>query len=272
MSACISSIFEHYGDYLQRKEFEIIVVDNGSSDTTVSDLLEKFKDTISIIKNSTNSGFAKACNKGAKKALGKYLFFLNSDTNVEDRGIIEMVTYLESNNRVGILGAQMQDKNKHFEKSAGNFFTLFQTLLMLFSLERLGFVRSAPRKIQQVDWVSGGAMMVKKNLFEKLGGFDEHFFMYLEDMEFCFRAKKQGVKTFFFPDVTIIHVKHASGSRTFAIVNIYQGLLYFYRKQKPFWQYKCIKFVLQVKAHMLSVSGRFFGNKYLLETYKSILK
>lgn len=98
-------------------------------------------------------------------------------------------------------------------------------------------------------------MMVRAEIFKKLNGFDEKFFMYVEDMEFCFRAKNEGLPVYFYPDLCIIHASHASSNKAFAIVHIYEGLLYFYKKHMPSWQYDIAESLLREKANILSNLG-----------------
>ena len=114
-------------------------------------------------------------------------------------------------------------------------------------------------------------MMIRKGLFEKLGGFDEHFFMYMEDMELCFRAKKRGFATYFFPKTVVVHNELGSGNRTFAVLSIYKGLLYFYKKHKTFIQYILVKLLLKAKAAFAFVVGLCTQNTYLIATYRKAL-
>ena len=142
---------------------------------------------------------------------------------------------------------------------------------MLIGLERLGMLRSSPKKIQKVDWVSGGCMMIKKSLFEKLRGFDEHFFMYIEDMELCFRAKKLGLPTYFYPNIKLVHKALGSSNRSFAIINIYKGILYFYSKHKTYLEYLAAKTMLIVKAKILILVGTLTLNQALKDRYKKAI-
>ncbi|MDE2026326.1 MAG: glycosyltransferase family 2 protein, partial [Patescibacteria group bacterium] len=136
---------------------------------------------------------------------------------------------------------------------------------------RFGFMKHSPQKISKVDWVTGGCMMVSKKIFEKIGGFDKNIFMYMEDMELCFRAKKEGFATYFFPATQVLHSSQGSSNRTFAIVHIYQGILYFYRKYMPQWEVFLVQCLLRLKASLLVSIGRLTGNSYLRITYEKAL-
>ena len=270
---CLKSIISQYKKELEDNKIEIIVVDNNSSDntsTTLLDLKKTFSGLI-VIQNKDNLGFAKACNLGAKSSNGKYLLFLNSDTEVEDKGFLSMIKYLKESPKVGILGGKLMNLDGSTQPSAGKFYNLFYLFLMLLGLERLGALRFSPNKIQQVDWVSGACMMVQSDIFKKLTGFDEKIFMYMEDMELCFRAKKVGIFTYFFPNIRLKHESQGSSNRTFAIINIYKGILYFYSKHKNIVEYIIAKALIIGKAEILILIGFLTMNSELRNRYKKAL-
>jgi len=267
---CVDSIINNYKNELEKKEIEIIVVDNASSDKSVQSL--KNKKYINLIESRENLGFSKGCNLAAKKANGDFLLFLNSDTQVLDKGFLEMAKFLGENNKIGIMGAKFLNPDGTNQKSAGNFYNLINIVFVLLGLERLGFVRKSPKTISKIDWVSGGCMMIKRKFFESLYGFDEKLFMYMEDMEICFRAKKIGFLTYYYSDVKIIHSEHKSSNRTFAVNHIYEGVLYFYKKNKNYFEYLFVKILLIIKAVVAIILGILINNNYLKNTYKSAIK
>ena len=272
-SSCVNSVFNSYEKELKRGDFEILVVDNASTDDTIP-FIGKLKNEIPnlrLIENKENYGFSKGNNIGAKEAKGNYVLFLNSDTEVKDKGFLRMLEFMESHGNVGILGGKLKNLDNSVQKSAGKFYTLFNLFLMLVGAERLGLLRSSPSKVRKVDWVSGACMMVRKSTFEKLGGFEEKLFMYMEDMELCFRAKKQGFLTYFYPDVELLHKERGSSNRAFAIIHIYEGILYFYKKYRPSWQYTFARRMLRFKALLLVKLGKIMNNKYLEDTYSKAL-
>lgn len=271
--ACIQSLFTYYKKQIEDGEFEIIIVDNASSDGTVSIIQKQpWFSHITLVQNKENVGFSKGCNRGAQQAKGKYLLFLNSDTQMLDNGLLGMLDYLEKHETVGILGGRLQNTDGSYQASAGVFYTLPRVLLLLIGAERLGKLRYSPEKISPVDWVSGAMLMTDKTLFEKLDGFDEQLFMYMEDMELCFRIKKGGKTVVFYPECVVKHISHGSSNRGFAIVQIYKGLLYFYKKHTNLLEYSIVKGLLVVKAIILIVLGVIFGNKSLRETYTKALQ
>ena len=115
-------------------------------------------------------------------------------------------------------------------------------------------------------------MMVRSDVFRNLGGFDENYFMYVEDMDLCLRAKKENYKTYFSPSAIILHKGQGSSSRSFAIKNIYKGLIYFNKKHGNNLSLLLIKSLLVFKASVLVLLGKIINNKYLVLSYKEALK
>ena len=270
---CVESVAKQYKKELEEKKFEIIVVDNASSDGSQSAILN-IKNKISnikLIEGKDNLGFGKGCNLGAEASEGKYMLFLNSDTQVENDGFVQMVSFLEHNPKVSILGGKLENNDGSIQRSCGKFYNLFNLFVVLLGLERLGLLRSSPDKIQKVDWVSGACMMVRGNVFKKLAGFDEKLFMYMEDMEICYRAKKLGFSTYFYPDLNLRHKSWGSSSRTFAIINIYKGILHFYAKHRSSFEYMIAKTLLITKAEILILIGFLTFNKNLIERYRKAI-
>lgn len=272
--ACLASLYKQYKKALTEGEMEVIVVDNASGengDTSLKVLKEAVKKEkyphISIVANKEN-GFSNGCNFGAKEAKGKYILFLNNDTQVMDNGLLDMVAFLEGHPTIGVLGGRLLNEDSSPQPSAGKFYTLPNTFLMLIGAERFGFLITSPTSIQQTDWVSGGSLMIRRELFQKIEGFDANIFMYMEDMDICYRVHKAGFVTFFYPHVTIMHKGQGSSNRKFAIVHIYEGLIYFYKKYTPQWQQNMLQLLLLAKANILVFIGKIIHNEYLIQTYE----
>ena len=267
---CLESIIKQYEKELKNGEIEIVVVDNASSDGSVR-AIQNYNSKFKIIENNENVGFAKGCNIGERIAKGEYILFFNSDTQVLDKGFLDMVQFLEKNPSFGILGGKLLNNNGSSQVSAGKFYNLFNLSLMLMGMERFGFLKNSPDKIAQADWVSGGCMMIRKAVFNSLKGFDENFFMYIEDMEFCYRAKKNKILTGFYPYARVKHKGQGSSSREFAIVNIYKGILYFYAKHKTPMERQIAKLLLTVKAKLAIFMGSIANNASVISTYRKAL-
>jgi GT2 family glycosyltransferase len=207
---------------LDLTSYEIIVVDNASSDDSVEMVKKDFTD-VKLIENDENAGFAKGCNLGAKHAKGEYTLFLNSDTQLKENHLDEMATFLEMHEKVAVIGGKFHNTDGSIQRSFGKFYTLPSVFLMLTTGDKGELLRNTSNTLQYVDWVSGGFMLVRRSVFDSLGGFDEHFFMYIEDMELCYRVKKLGYQVAYYPKTVIEHVGHGSSNRTFAIVSSWEG-------------------------------------------------
>ena len=271
--ACLNSIVLQYKQELKEKELEIIIVDNNSHDNSVASIKKAFSDSgyLTLVESKENVGFGKGCNLGAKAAKGEYILFLNSDTEVLDRGFLSMIDFLEKNKNIGILGGRLLNPDDNLQPSGGNFYNLWNLFLMLIGGERLGFVKKSAKKEERVDWVSGACMMINKILLNKLRGFDEYFFMYIEDMELCFRVRKMGLLTYFYPHIELKHRSLGSSNRTFAIINIYKGILHFYSKHKTYLEYLIAKTLLIAKAEILILVGFLTFNSELRDRYKKAI-
>lgn len=270
----MDSLHETYKKDFENKEYEYILVDNFSEDDSVKILSSEIKkySGFHLFENPSNNGFGAGNNYGAKHAKGEYILFLNNDTQIKGNGISKMVEYLNSHPNVGIVGGELKNLDGSSQSSVGTFFTLFPTILLLLGMQRLGVTDQNPKKVQEVDWVKGALLMIRKELFEKVDGFDEKIFMYTEDMELCYRVKKLGFPIVFIPTDGILHHDQGSSNRTFAILNIYKNIPYFYKKHMPKWQLSVVKKLLISKATILVIVGKIINNTYLTSTYEQAIK
>jgi len=207
-------------------EIEIIIVDNASTDDSVSAIRKNFKD-LTIVENQQNLGFSGGNNVGVKKTLkdkAEWFLILNPDTTVDDRLILELVKVANSDSLVGIIGPKIYfakglefHKNRYKEGELGKVIWYAGGKIdwnnVLASHRGVDEVdKGHYQEIVETDFVSGAAMFVKSQVFEKIGFFDERYFLYLEDLEFCQRAKKAGFKVVFAPKAIVWH-KNASSTK-----------------------------------------------------------
>jgi len=272
---CLNSIINSLKD--SSLKYEIIVVDNGSKDDSVpaiKKLKSKIKNqnvNISIIENKTNIGFGKANNKAAKNANSDYLLFLNSDIIVLNSAIEKLYNFYKQNEKTfNFLGGKLLNKDKTPQPSCGPMYNLPIIFAHLFLRgDYWGLTRYSPNKLKEVDWISGACFLTKKKYFEKLGGFDEKIFMYMEEIDLFYRAKKQGLKIFFYPEAQFIHLGSASsGGRTYPIIQVYRGLIYFYKKHHSQLSIFLLKIMLKLKALVAINIGKITKNNYLTKTYE----
>lgn len=190
---CLKSLSKQ--DYPD-KNIEIVVVDNNSSDQTPKKIRRCYKKT-KVLVQKKNLGFAKAVNIGIKHASGEYTLITNSDVTFNKKYLKSMVEVVQSDNKIGIVGGLV---------FRGNTKTLGFDGLKINPY--LGFHQYDLTKLDQVrecDFVSGNGMFIKKSVFKKIGYFDEGFFMYYEDVDFCLRAKKAVFRIIFNPSAISHH-------------------------------------------------------------------
>ena len=266
----IQSLNKKYSEQLKRKEIEIIIADNESLDGTLNKA-QKYKDDVKIISNGGNFGYAKGNNLAFKKANGEYILFLNPDAKLYHGDLLEVLNLFDDE-KVGVVGGRIISLDGKKELSCGKFYNPFNTLMLALGLENVIGLRFSPEREKKVDFVSGGFMFVRRKVFESINGFDENYFMYIEDSDLCYQVRKRGFVVKFSPKATIQHVGQGSSNRTFAIVNIYKGLLYFNKKNLGSVARLIVKIILSIKAILLVLVGKIMNNKYLETTYNEALK
>lgn len=208
---CVKSIIANTGNI----SFEIIVVDNGSEDRSV-EALEMLKfNNLRIISNNKNLGFAKANNMGIKIAKGEYILLLNSDTEVK-KGVIEkMVEFGKSRDDVGVVGAKLLNRDGSLQESVFNLPTLGRTIRQYWFGQKGLLDKLSPKGKQpvEVEAVVGAALLITPQAKEKVGGLSERYFMYFEDLDYCRRVRRVGLKVFYLPGAEVFHYHGASGRK-----------------------------------------------------------
>ncbi len=195
----------------------VIIVDNNSSDDSLAQV-ESIMDlpfNLQVIRNSENTGFAMACNQGAALASSKYLLFLNPDTLLFDNSLIVPLSYLQQyeNADVGIVGVQLLDEMGHVSRSCYRFPDLGHFVAQATGLNKIPGLKHLGLHMQEwdhlvsreVDQVIGAFFLVRRALFKSLNGFDERFFVYFEEVDFSFRAREKGWKSFYCTEAKAFH-------------------------------------------------------------------
>jgi GT2 family glycosyltransferase len=190
---------------------ETIVVDNGSSDDTLAMLAENFPSVL-IVGNRENRGFAAAVNLGYRRSTGDFILLLNSDTRLIPGETVKMLAYMEAERALGIVGPQLVYEDMRPQRSFALTPSLALEIFPRSLLERLlpGRFRTKGRGLSTpfgVESLIGAALLVRTAVFEALDGFDERFFFYLEETDFCMRAGREGYRVEFFPGARLIHLQ-----------------------------------------------------------------
>jgi len=273
---CIESISRSLTN--TKIKYEIVLVDNDSHDgsaQTLQKIAQNKAHRLLYFQTGSNLGFGRGNNFGVKKANGKYILLLNTDTIILNRAIEKLYDfYIKNEKKVHFLGSKLLNYDLTPQSSAGRFFTLpvvFATLLL--KGDYWGLTRSSPDKFCQVDWISGACIMTTKKHYQRLKGFDKNIFMYMEEVDLLYRAKKLELNTFFYPDSQIIHLGSASSNgKTFPILQVYKGFLFFYKKHYTVFHIFALRLILKFKALIAYFIGKIKGDQYLIRTYEQAFK
>lgn len=203
---------------------EIIIIDNASDDGSTEIVKEKFP-SVKFISNKINIGFGKANNQGLEIAQGKYILFINPDCIVSEDTLDKMIRFFEGHPECGLAGCKILNSDGSLQLACRRSFpgpwTSFTKVTGLSNLfpkskifARYNLTYLDENKTYEVDAVSGSFMMIRREIYEKIGGFDEQFFMYGEDLDLCYRVQQAGYKVFYVHDTQIIHYKGESTKRS----------------------------------------------------------
>ena len=217
---CLNSIQKSNGSVT----WEIIVVDNNSTEGNLDELKARFPD-VYFIELDENVGFGKANNIGVEKSSGDYILILNPDTVLEENTLQVMYDYMESNKDAGIAGCKVLNSDGSFQLACRRGFpTPWVSFTKLFGLQKLFpkvkiFARynqtyKSINETYEIDSVIGAFMFIRRSVWDEVGGFDEAFFMYGEDIDLCYRVKKKGHKVMYVHTTSIIHYKGISTKRS----------------------------------------------------------
>ncbi len=216
----LENLLASLGKALTGIDSEIIVVDNFSDDDSV-EFLKKSHPEVMLIENRMNVGFGRANNQAVKASSGEYLLLINPDSVVEENTIGEMIKFLDLHPDAGAAGCKILNADGSLQKACRRSFpTPWVAVSKIFGLSAL-FPKSRlfgrynltyldPGEVHEVDAISGSFMFMRKNVFGQVGGFDEDYFMYGEDIDLCFKIKEAGYKVYYTPATSIIHFKGES--------------------------------------------------------------
>lgn len=255
---CIQSITTHVS-----MPHEIVIVDNASTDQSVSHIQAKHPGVV-LITNSENLGFAKGNNLGAQHARGKYILLLNNDT-ILCSDIKPGIEILDSHASIGIVGAKMHGRNMEYRHSARHFPAPHRLFKFSTRLNKKGAFKSGDfdndaAAYHFVDYIEGSFLLTTRHIWNILNGLDENLFMYGEDLEFCYRAKKKGYATVFLPTIKYIHYGGFNPGREYLVI---AGIKYFYKKWSSPQKYAlaCSILYIRLLLRLLFYSVYFLFSK-----------
>lgn len=225
---CLRSL----GAQMPRREDQIIVVDNATFDGCAEMLELEFPEVV-FVQSSTNLGFGKASNLAAVRSTGRYLLFLNPDTEVVGSALATMVSFADQRPDVGIVGPKLLNTDLTVQMESVRAFPSLTNQLLDSHYLKSRFPRLAIWGMQPlfdastspapVDVVSGACLMVRRNVFERVGGFSRQYFMYSEDVDLCHKAKVAGWATYYVGRAEVIH--HGGKSSTLSPVSQFSAVL-----------------------------------------------
>jgi GT2 family glycosyltransferase len=232
--SCVESTVKHI-------RYETIVIDNNSSDGSQEMVQTQFPN-VKLIANTDNVGFAKANNQGIAISGGRYVLLLNSDAFVKDNTLDHMVTFMDEHPEAGMAGCKLLYEDGSLQASCATFPTLATEFYIAAGLDKL-FPKSKIfgkylmtdwdyNTVREVDVIMGAFMMVRKPVIDQIGVMDESFFMYSEEVDWCYRCQKAGWKILFTPEVETVHIWGGSSRviKTESLIRLYRARVQFFRK------------------------------------------
>ena len=237
LRGCLRSVFEQ----TRGLEFEVIVVDNASQDGTPDMVASKFPQA-ALVRRSSNAGFARAVNEGIEAARGAAHFILNPDSKLIGNVLPPMVTYLQEHDDVGILAPKLLDDDGTLQLSCRAFpgfstalFNRYSLLTRLFSKNPLStrylMTDFDHNTIADVDWASAACWLLPRSTYDRVGPLDDGYFWSIEDVDYCQRTHRAGLRVVYFPEVAIRHQIGGSSATlaSRAIRARHQGMWRYYR-------------------------------------------
>ena len=237
---CLSSII----NFVQDLDYEVIVIDNKSPDSSWKNLKIEFP-TFQFMSSEVNHGFAIANNKAVKNARGEYILLLNPDTELEGFYMKEIVEFADQHKDLGCLGIRMHDATGKFlpesKRSVPDMFNSFEKLFTNFKKKKSkSYYRNDIKEfeIAEVEVITGAFLLIKRDLYEQIGGLDEKYFMYGEDIDICFTLLRKKYKNWYYGKSSILHHKGESTIRDAKYLERFYGAMQifidkYYKNQKP---------------------------------------
>ncbi|HKB88346.1 MAG TPA: glycosyltransferase family 2 protein [Patescibacteria group bacterium] len=285
---CLSAMKKAVAKVKSKADVEVIVVENDSEDGT-AEMIAKKHPWVKLKPSGSDLGYGKGNNFGYKKANPKYdyLLLLNNDAYVNEDTLVKSLEYMEKNTNCDVLGCQLRFLDGRFQPSAGFLPNPTSVWSWIWGLDLVPGVnklfkpfhptdKDFFKKDREVGWTMGAFLFMKMEVFKKSGGFDENFFMYMEEVEWCRRVNMAGYKIWYTPGFWITHVDKASAmGKPEELAKIFRreilGFVYYLRKNyanQEYWFMPSIKAGIILRYLTFSI----LGNKMRQDAYSQTLK
>jgi GT2 family glycosyltransferase/lipopolysaccharide/colanic/teichoic acid biosynthesis glycosyltransferase len=261
-------------------DYETIVIDNASSDGTPAMVAETFGH-VRIVANEENTGYSRGVNQGIRLSSGENILIINPDIEVQEDSIDKLIEFMGKTPDAGIAGSKLIYPDGRLQYSCRTFYTLAVLLLRRTFLGRL-FPRAAALRShlmmdydhaesRKVDWIIGACMMVRRAALEKVGSMDERFFLYFEDIDWCYRMKNHGWSVYYVPESVMIHAYERSSARTVLakpfLIHMISLLRYYEKWNRIFYFFRrhrgALKSIAFVASDLAAINASFLAAYFL---------
>ncbi|MFO0938531.1 MAG: glycosyltransferase family 2 protein [Gemmataceae bacterium] len=260
---------------MKTRSGRIVIVDNGSKHHPIEGRLRKLRG-VDIVPNEENLGFATAVNRGVSTCETDWTLFLNPDVTVPDEFLDDVLNsaekLLRSQPNAGIVGFKLQNRDGSTQPSCGPLPTLANTITGVFAPRWKRKCKPLPDVYAAVPWATGGCLLVRRDCFRALGGFDQRFFLYYEDVDLCKRALEAGYGVWYSPDVAAIHHWPLHSRPVPAPLRLItrHALLHFARQNWPRWQAWILGRIVRLEAKVRSMWADRAGNHVAASFYRQL--
>jgi N-acetylglucosaminyl-diphospho-decaprenol L-rhamnosyltransferase len=256
-SSCIYQCLDSIEKIVSNCPYEVIIVDNCSTDNSIKIIKDNFP-LVTLICSETNVGFSKANNLALNYSQGNHLLFLNTDTILTENTPKILSDYLEQERDIGIISSRITFQDGSYQLSGGRLPNLIVEFIdkIKYGVDRKWhhiFSKLYNQKysvVQEMGWLTGACLMIRRDVFEQLSGFDESFFMYFEDKDICKRASEAGWKIVYYPGTSLIHLLGGSSQDVKKSINTYyrDSQLYYYQKHLGKFQSAILKLYFRLSG------------------------
>lgn len=282
LKQALSAVF---ASSLNKRNYQVFVVDNASSDGS-PEMVKKDFPQVKLIKSKDNLGFAKGNNLAIAKSDSDYIMLLNSDTKVKSNALSSLIEFMDSHPKAGVASAQILYPSGEIQQSGGFLPRLSNVFAWMFLIDDLPIVKnifwsyqitsqSFYKKTRQLGWVTGAAMIIRRQAVSDIGLLDDKIFMYGEDVDYGIRAKKKGWQVWSVAKAKVTHFQFQSskGISENAMLGEFKGLKYIFQKHKPKWEMPLLRsFLWGGSLLRMLLFGTILRDKNKYDIYRKALK